>query len=257
MSTLLRQFMFFLFLGGFIPVSGLMAGQQLPLPTGTLTGSQIESLFSGKTVVADSPDGKNQESVIYFANDGKVRQTEKGFLIQGKWRIREDDRLCIDLKGEEKDCRIIVKAPEGYRQYAVKLDGQHRHELTYVDFKPGNHLAQMSAYPILPVGTLDEKQVKELFSGKTVESVSARKSRTSLTYYDPGGTVEQVRQGQERYGFWRVTPNGRICLQMENFAEKCRIIVKEGGEYKKYIVKKNGRHQHSVSYRKFMDGKHL
>jgi hypothetical protein len=42
---------------------------------------------------------------------------------------------------------------------------------------------------------------------------------------------------------------------METLGEKCRIIVKEGDEYKKYIVKKNGHHQHSVSYRNFAPGK--
>ena len=42
---------------------------------------------------------------------------------------------------------------------------------------------------------------------------------------------------------------------MEDLQEKCRIIVKEDGEFKKYIVKKNGQHQHSVSYRKFTPGK--
>ena len=36
---------------------------------------------------------------------------------------------------------------------------------------------------------------------------------------------------------------------MENLPEKCRIIVKEGAEYKKYIVKKNGKHVHSVNGR--------
>jgi hypothetical protein len=107
------------------------------------------------------------------------------------------------------------------------------------------------------MGTLKRDEVVELFSGMTVESVTAVKGRASQTYYDPAGTVEQVRGDQVRFGTWRVTDNARICLQMEGLAEKCRIIVREGDDVKKYIVKKNGRHQHSVSYYRFTPGRHL
>jgi hypothetical protein len=113
----------------------------------------------------------------------------------------------------------------------------------------------MSTKPLLPLGTLKKEQVIKLFSGQTVESVTASKSRVSQSYYSPDGTVEQVRNGAKRYGKWRVRSDARICLQMEALEEKCRIIVKEGDEYQKYIVKKNGHHQHSVSYRKFAPGK--
>ena len=85
--------------------------------------------------------------------------------------------------------------------------------------------------------------------------MTAKQGRTSLSYYSPDGKVEQLRNGVIRHGTWRVTSSAKICLQMENLKEKCRIVVKEGDEYKKYIVKRNGAHQHSVSYRKFMQGK--
>ena len=109
----------------------------------------------------------------------------------------------------------------------------------------------------LPTGTLNEKAVTELFSNKTVQSVSVRKGRVSLTYYDPDGSLEQLQNGIKRFGIWRVTKNGRICLAFAGSREKCRIIVKEGKIYKKYVVKKNGQHQHSVNYRKFSPGKQL
>ncbi len=109
----------------------------------------------------------------------------------------------------------------------------------------------------LPMGTLNEQAVTELFSNKTVQSVSVHKGRVSLTYYDPDGSLEQLQNGIKRHGIWRVTKNGRICLAFAGSREKCRIIVKEGKIYKKYIVKKNGQHQHSVNYRKFLPGKQL
>lgn len=150
---------------------------------------------------------------------------------------------------------MIVKSGDHYRQYIAKLDGNHKHELTYVSFKEGDHLAKMSKTPILPSGTLTRKEVITLFSGNTVESITVRKKRVSLSFYAPDGTIEQVRNGKKRYGKWRVKKNGRMCLKMENLREKCRIIVHEKGKYNKYIVKKNGRHQHSVTYRQFVPGK--
>jgi len=178
-------------------------------------------------------------------------------LSKGKWKIRKDDQLCISFKGAGRDCRIIVKNGSEYRQYAVKLDGNHKHELTYVKFEKGNQLARLSKVPLLPPGTLNKKQLVKLFSDKTVESVTARKGRISLTYYAPDGSIVQSRKGHKRYGKWRVKKNGRICIQMENLKEKCRIVINEGGEYKKYIIKKNGRHQHSITYRTIADGNQL
>ncbi len=109
----------------------------------------------------------------------------------------------------------------------------------------------------LPTGTLSKKAVTKLFSDKTVQSVSVRKGRVSLTYYNPNGSIEQLRNGMKRYGIWRVTKNGRICLAFAGSKEKCRIVVREGKTYKKYIVKKSGQHQYTVSYRKFLPGKQL
>lgn len=106
----------------------------------------------------------------------------------------------------------------------------------------------------LPEGTLTADEIVSLFSNHTVESVTAVKGRVSLSFYAPDGELRQMRHGKKRHGTWRVTPNDRICLQMEDLPEKCRIIVREGGVYKKYIVKKNGRHQHSVTYRSFVKG---
>lgn len=109
----------------------------------------------------------------------------------------------------------------------------------------------------LPPGTLDAKSLEELFVNKTVESLTAVQGRVSLSYYDPNGEVRQLRLGEKRFGHWRITEDSRICLQMEESREKCRIIVKEKGGYKKYIVKKNGEHQHIISYRAFKPGNPL
>ena len=238
-------------------IAGLVAmagSSEIVLPDGALNAKQIERQFKDKSAVAKVAEKKRAE-VYYFAEDGSVIEARDGFQKTGKWSVRDDGRLCIDLKGEHGDCRMIIKEGDNYHQYAAKRDGNHRYEQTYSDFRHGNQLPDLSNKPLLPLGTLKKKQVIKLFSGQTVESVTASKSRVSHTYYAPDGSVEQIRNGTKRYGTWRVSSDARICLQMEDRREKCRIIVKEGDEYKKYIVKKNGHHQHSVSYRKFAPGK--
>jgi len=109
----------------------------------------------------------------------------------------------------------------------------------------------------LPAGTLTADELRHLFSDKTVYSVTAVTKRESVSYYAPDGEFRQMRNGIRRTGRWRITENDRMCLQMESLPEKCRIIVKDGEQFKKYIVKKNGRHQHSVSYVRFVDGNPL
>lgn len=109
----------------------------------------------------------------------------------------------------------------------------------------------------LPAGTLNAVELFQLFSDRTVESVTAVQGRESTSYYDPNGQVRQLRLGQVRKGRWRVTASSRICLQMEDLPEKCRIVVKEQGTFHKYIVKKNGRHQHTITYSRFLPGNPL
>jgi len=229
-------------------------GPPVVLPQGVLDVPQLEQVFSGNTF-ATTVEGKDQKAIIFFGKDGHLTRVRDGWQTDGAWEVRKDGRLCVDLKGSRRDCRIIVNHDKEYRQYAVKKDGNHRYEMTYTGSRPGDQLARMSKEPLLPKGALKRKRVIKLFSEQTVESVTASKGRVSQTYYNPDGTLEQLREGVKRYGMWRVTKNSRMCLKMENLEEKCRVIVKEDGAVKKYIVKKNGNHQHSVTYRKFSPGK--
>lgn len=238
------------------PAFATAASTGVVLPEGVLNAQQLEQLVQNKTVATSVEDGKREE-LFYFGKDGKLLRVRDGLQSTGSWNVRDDGRLCTQLQGKGRDCRIIVKQGQTYRQYAVKKDGKHRYELTYTQIREGEQLAKLSKGPLLPVGTLKGKKIVELFSGHTVESVTAGKGRVSQTYYNPDGTLEQLREGTMRHGTWRVTKNSRMCLKMEDLAEKCRIIVNENGAIKKYIVKKNGRHQHSVSYRNFTPGKNF
>lgn len=110
-----------------------------------------------------------------------------------------------------------------------------------------------SAVP-LPPGTLNTQEVTTLFSDRTAESILDSNNRVSLTYYDPNGKVRQLQDGLKRDGAWRVRDDGRICLKFGAERERCRIIVKEGSAYVKYIVKSDGQHERILSYSSFIAG---
>jgi len=110
-------------------------------------------------------------------------------------------------------------------------------------------------YPVpLPEGKMDSEEVRALFTGKTVESVLIKTGRVSLTYYNPDGTLSQLQKGKNRSGTWMVRGDGRICLQFGDEKRMCRIIVKEGDGYAKYIFKRDGNHERIITYRSFKDG---
>lgn len=106
----------------------------------------------------------------------------------------------------------------------------------------------------LPPGTLNAADVTELFSGKTVKSVLDKTGRVSLTYYNPNGELRQLQNGEKRSGTWEVRADGRICLAFPGDERQCRIIVKEGDVYRKYIAKLSGKHIPVVTYTSFSDG---
>lgn len=248
-------FLLMLILLGTTAVEGGAEGA-VGLPDGYLSAKELRRLVYNTTAEVDFR-GSQGTGLIYFSPNGELKQIKNDILSKGFWKVRNNDRLCIKLGNDDWDCRILVPKKSKYRQYVVKKSGKHRHELTYDKFHQGRQLEALQKAPLLPPGTLTKGQIEKLFSGKTVESVTASKGRVSFSYYATDGTLEQVREGSRRYGKWRVSDENRICLQMEDLKEKCRIIVQQGDRYKKYIVKKNGRHQHSVSYEKFLDGNRL
>lgn len=230
----------------------LQAGAKSHYPEGDLSSDEVKSLVHGKT--AEVSFGKSDKGFRYFSPNGQFRQVRHEILKKGNWKVRSNGRLCTQFENSSWKCRVLVRKGEKYRQYIIKKDGKHKKELTYKKFHQGQKLSELNRSPLLPAGTLNKKKLTKLFSGMTVESVTANQGRVSMSYYDPTGVVLQMRKGVVRTGSWEIKKKNRICLQMEGLKEKCRIVVKEGDVYNKYIVKKNGQHQHSVTYRNFTAG---
>jgi hypothetical protein len=223
-------------------------------PGDILTALEIKKQVEGKT--AEVFFIKNKEKGLFFFNPkGEFQQLINNWLENGNWQVKGDDQLCIRIAGESRKCRMLVRDKDGVGQFIVKKDGKHQRELTYENFIAGNKLLELTKSSSPPLEILNKKEIILLFSDKTVESETVRRGRLSMTYYHPDGTLDLLRNGKEYSGAWRVTDKDRMCLNIENSQEKCRIIVKQGSSFSKYIVKKNGKHQQSISYRRFRPGK--
>lgn len=104
-------------------------------------------------------------------------------------------------------------------------------------------------------GDLSKDEVINLFSGKTVDAYHVKKDLDIKTYYDPGGTYVQIRDGEKRDGKWYVRDDGYMCMSPSHRdKEFCRIVMKKGDNYRKIKVKGNGKRVYIISYKKFSDG---
>jgi hypothetical protein len=219
-----------------------------------LTAMEITALVSGKT--AEVAFAKNEaKGLFFFDSNGELKKLANNWLERGSWWVKENDRLCLRIDGESWECRMLLQDTGGIGQYVAKKDGNHQHELAFEHLTEGNLRFDRAIAASPPLEKLNKEEIIKLFSDKTVESQTVRKGRVSVAYYHPDGTLELLRKGVKHYGVWRVTDEDRMCLGLEGSIEKCRIIVKQGSSYGKYIVKKSGKHQQSISYRWFKQGK--
>lgn len=95
---------------------------------------------------------------------------------------------------------------------------------------------------------LNAQAVRNLFVGKTVESVNLKSKATSFTYYGSDGRVMQQRYWSKRSGHWSINDKGEMCLTFSK--TQCRSLVQTAGRY--YKVKEDS--TPVVRYRGFAVG---
>lgn len=100
-----------------------------------LTGDEVQTLFSGKTV--DYNIIMRDFSVsAYYAEDGSMRGMSRGKKMTGSWHVSDKGELCIDY-GKGQRCRHIVEEDGVYKKYKDE-DGKKIHVVTYHTFTDGN-----------------------------------------------------------------------------------------------------------------------
>lgn len=88
---------------------------------------------------------------------------------------------------------------------------------------------------------LDAGEVRALFADHTVTSRNLNTRTVSISYYNPDGSVRQIRHDRQRTGSWRIEQNGQICLQMQSNKESCRVVrLDNDNVYRKYKSGKLG-----------------
>lgn len=220
-----------------------------------LTSEAIRELVNGRTSEVTITKTE-MKGFCYFSPDGAYTQLINNWLESGVWTVNKKDRLCISISREKPKCRILLLTKDDrIDQYIAKKNGNHKLERKYGNFILGNKIFELAALSEPPREKLKKEEIIKIFADRTVLSKTVRKGRVSLTYYNPDGTLEVTRNGQNYPGTWRVTERDRMCLKLRNSKEKCRIIVKQGDTYSKYIVKKNGQHQQSIRYQRFLPGR--
>ena len=135
----LLSFFLIVFLLGGCASTNFLSKKSIPLPAGTLNKSEVQTLFSDKTVKSVL-DKNGRISMTYYNPNGELLQLQKGKMRAGNWQVREDGRICLQMEGKDQGCRIIVKEQFTYRKYIVKRDGNHQPIITYTSFSSGNLL---------------------------------------------------------------------------------------------------------------------
>jgi hypothetical protein len=101
--------------------------------------------------------------------------------------------------------------------------------------------------------TLISKEIKALFSGKTVSAHNAKNGYDATYYYSPDGSIRGVRDGEPMSGEWAVIGVDQLCIK-EGMKNPCRSIIENNGIYKRVKVKRNGDQETMSTYKSFTDG---
>ncbi len=91
-----------------------LIGVAAPAFAQPLTGDEIKKLLAGNTVEQTQFVPKNMTFLSYYDADGSIMTlTESGKTNTGKWRVNEDNLLCVQWPNRAEVCIQIVKEADG------------------------------------------------------------------------------------------------------------------------------------------------
>lgn len=103
-----------------------------------LSKGELKALFVGKTVESYSLSS-GTTSFSYYHPDGKVEQVRYWEKRDGRWKLTEDDQICLSMENKPFSCRAVFREGDRYYKYRPK-DGGWRKILRYRQFLEGRHL---------------------------------------------------------------------------------------------------------------------
>jgi hypothetical protein len=81
----------------------------------------------------------------------------------------------------------------------------------------------------------DKPKIKKVDKGEDENKVKSNTNENDKTKNEYIGELKGIRNERKSSGIWWVTTNGEICVKRVAI-NRCRIVIKEDGIYKKYKV---------------------
>lgn len=100
---------------------------------------------------------------------------------------------------------------------------------------------------------LSADEVSQLFSGKTYEARIPSRNIHMTVYADPNGTMTGMQSGHKFTSKWTISEKGEICVSYKD-KMNCRMVMEDGGVYKKYKLNDKGEKIVLVVYQAFSLG---
>ncbi len=102
-----------------------------------LSATEIRNRFSGQ-IVEGVHEIRNFAFTHYYGPDGgliSVRSDRQ--KIRGTWRVGDDDRLCIHLKGDEELCPGVIEIDGVTKKFVRTRGGKTKIVVTFKSFRAG------------------------------------------------------------------------------------------------------------------------
>jgi len=104
-----------------------------------------------------------------------------------------------------------------------------------------------------PIATLNAEQVTQLFSNTTYKASIPSRNLTMSVYVDPDGSMRGMQAGRAFKSRWEVSEQGEICVSYKD-KMRCRFVMNDKGQYKKYKLNEQGEKVILVIYESFLPG---
>lgn len=104
------------------------------------------------------------------------------------------------------------------------------------------HIILLNALTVLSFSViadteLNSSQIKQLFSGSTLDAYSEFKKVSVSLFYDSNGEVRgKFSNGKIGVTEWWVKDSGQICLKAKA-GDLCFVVIERDGHYQKYLIK--------------------
>ncbi len=102
-----------------------------------LSATEIRNRFFGQ-IVEGVHEIRNFTFTHYYGPDGDLISARSDReMYRGTWRVGDDDRLCIHLKGDKELCRGVIEIDGVTKKFVKTRRGRIKFVVTFKSFRFG------------------------------------------------------------------------------------------------------------------------